>query len=622
VAAVTLEQTSSRLPITDGLRAVAVLAVVLFHFFPSAVPGGYIGVDVFFVISGFVIALRYLPRLTSGEVGIGQFFLRRIQRLVPVYFLVLVAVSIAAYTLLAPMDLKNYGQSLAAQAVYLQNVAFWIQGDYFDKAQYKPLLHTWSLAVEEQFYLFFPLLILVFRRSRTVAVTLLVLAFVASLALGWMIADSSPKTAFYLLPMRAWEFIAGIAVAMVYARTNVGRAATPLFLLGLGLIVFAVAAFNESAPFPGPQALAAVVGAALICLVQRDVGPAVARLLTNPAAQQFGRISYSWYLWHWPLVVFFFAVAERRPNLVEGSAGVLLSYLLALASYRFIERPGLDMPGLRKPGPALTLLGAFLVAALASGLYFTMSQGALNRFAPAERALYAAELDRVPYRCPLIKRLKMRDAAICRLEEGGGEGVLLLGDSHANRAKPLLSEMALAANLPLYLTKKNCKPIDYGVTRNCRETEWRAVAGDIRRYGITKVIVVAYWAPEVTQARYEAGIRRLMATGATVYVQKVAPNAPYFDPVLKAKGEVFPPYAASDYARDYAAQNEAFAKLEAEFAPRLTILDPVPLLCDGVCDFDTGGKPNYSDGNHLNSVGLSRIRSIYAGIFAPEAKGG
>jgi peptidoglycan/LPS O-acetylase OafA/YrhL len=615
VAAVTLEQTTSRLPITDGLRAVAVLAVVLFHFFPSAVPGGYIGVDLFFVISGFVIALRYLPRLASGEVRIGQFFLRRIQRLVPAYFLVLIVTSIAAYALLAPMDLKNYGESLAAQAVYLQNVAFWIQGDYFEKAQYKPLLHTWSLAVEEQFYLFFPLLILVFRRNRTVATALLALAFAASLGLGWMIADSSPKTAFYLLPTRVWEFIAGIAVAMVYARANVGRAATPLFLLGLGLIVFAIAAFDESAPFPGPQALAAVAGAALICLVQRDVGSGVARLLTNPAAQQFGRISYSWYLWHWPLVVFFYAVAERRPNLVEGSVGVLLSYLLALATYRFVERPGLDMPSLRKPGPALTLLGAFLAAALAGGIYFSMSQGALNRFPPAERALYAAELDRVPYRCPLVKRLKMRDAAICRLEEGKGEGVLLLGDSHANRAKPVISELALAADVPLYLTKKNCKPIDYGVSRQCREAEWRHVAGDIRRYGITRIIVIAYWAPEVTAAQYEAGIRRMLETGAKVYVQKVPPNALYFDPVRRADGEVFKPYTSADYARDYAVQTETFAKLEAEFAPRLTILDPVPLLCSGVCAFDTGGKPNYSDSNHLNSVGLARVRPMYTGIF-------
>src|SRR5512139_573123 len=158
------DQGTKRLPITDGLRAVAVIAVVLFHTFPAAVPAGYVGVDIFFAISGFVIALNYLPRLISRESSFGTFYARRIQRLVPAYLLLISVVSIAAYLILKPVDLRNFGSSLAMQAAYIQNISFWLQGDYFEDALHKPLLHTWSLAVEEQFYICFPLLVLILRR--------------------------------------------------------------------------------------------------------------------------------------------------------------------------------------------------------------------------------------------------------------------------------------------------------------------------------------------------------------------------------------------------------------------------------------------------------------------------
>lgn len=607
-----------RLGITDGLRAIAVLAVVLFHFFPTAFRGGYIGVDVFFVISGFVIALRYLPGLISGEKRIGDFFIRRIQRLLPAYLTLLIVVAACAYALLPPMALLKFGQSLMAQAAYLQNVFFWNQGEYFDKAAQKPLLHTWSLAVEEQFYLFFPLLVLIFRRNRRLAIGLLIAAFCASLALGWLVAGSSPKTAFYMLPTRVWEFFIGIAVALLFDRVRFGKAALPLYLGSIVLLLFAILGFDERDPFPGPQALIAVFATGLICWVQREVPRLPAALLTNRVAQHLGQISYSWYLWHWPLVVFFYAATGRLPHAAEGLAGVLASYLLAVASFRFIEQPALAWAALRKPRNALMLLGSFLGVALAAGLFMQLTQGALFRYAPDKQVLYAADMDRVPYRCPLVARLTLYDAEICRLVDGAnGPPTLLIGDSHADRAKAALAPMAAASGTPFYLTKRNCRPTRFGKAGNCPRSVWTHIARDMKRFGIKRVVIVAYWTPDLTETDYREAMTRILDTGATVYVQKVAPNGSYFHPIRRAEGKTYPAVTLDDYNRAYAAQNQAFAALAARYGARFQVMDPVPHLCPDVCAFETGGKPNYMDDNHVNSVGLARISPIYAPIFRP-----
>jgi peptidoglycan/LPS O-acetylase OafA/YrhL len=611
-----------RLPVTDGLRAVAVIAVVLFHLFPRAAPGGYIGVDVFFVISGFVIALRYLPRLVAREVRFRDFFARRIQRLVPAYLVVLVATTIAAYLILEPVDLKNYGDSLAGQAAYAQNVVFWLQGDYFEDALHKPLLHTWSLAVEEQFYLCFPILVLVFRRGRVWGTGALLLAALGSLAVGMMLAGISPKTAFYLLPTRVWEFAAGIATALVFGRISAGRASGPVFLLGLAAILFATFGFSEAARFPGPHAFLAVGATVAICLVQRDLGGRLASLLANPVAQHFGRISYSWYLWHWPIVALRQQWAQQPATTAESVAMLLAGYALAAASYRLVERPALDRKALRRGRNSLALLGGFLGLALACGLYLSLTKGALGRFPPERRALFAATMDRVPNRCSFAARLAMYDAQVCRLAAGSGEAVLLLGDSHADFMKYELTALARSAGDSLYLTKQDCRPIDFGIDYNCGEAVWQAVKADVRRLGIGKIVVIARWERSVTADQYRRGVERMLETGATIYLQRVVPNARYFNPILRARGLALPPpYTASDYARDYAVETATLDSLAAASGGRLRILDPVPLLCPGggACALDTGGEPNYIDDDHLSTAGRRRVAPLYREVFRRPA---
>ena len=612
------DEALKRLPITDGLRALAVIAVVLFHVWPAQVRGGYIGVDVFFVISGFVIALRYLPRLSRREIGFADFFLRRIQRLVPAYFVLIVATTIASWFLLKPMDLKNYGDSLASQAVYLQNVVFWLQGDYFENALHKPLLHTWSLAVEEQFYLFFPILVLIFRRRISWGLATLGLAFIGSIALGYVVAHVSPKTAFYLLPMRVWEFAAGIGAAQLFGRVNARAATLPLFLLSLAALVYAPFGFDEATPFPGLQSLLVVLATSLICVIQREVSPASAWVLTNRVAQHFGRISYSWYLWHWPLISLLFLAVERAATPVERAGLLVAGYALAVASYRFVEKPAQARQGLRHARAGLTLLGSFLATALVCGLFLMVSRGGLMRYPPQRANLYAATMDRVPNRCSFMARISMYRAQVCRLVEGKGEAVLLLGDSHADFMKYELSKLAEAAGASLYLTKQDCRPMDYEVDYNCSAAVWAQVAADVRRLKIGKIILIGRWERTIPAETYLSGFERMATTGAHLYIQKVVPNGPFFNPAIRAAG-VDPgvPATAADYAKDFAAENAAFAAFAARHPGQVDIVDPVPVLCPGggACAAATGDEPNYIDDDHMSTVGRARVAPLYRAAF-------
>jgi peptidoglycan/LPS O-acetylase OafA/YrhL len=245
------------IPEIDGLRAFAVLAVLLFHGFPAVGVGGFIGVDIFFVISGFVISRTYLHRLADHEASLREFYLRRIRRLAPAYFVVLIATSAIAFFQLEPELLLNFGKSLVAQPFYAQNFVFWLQGDYFAGAITKPLLHTWSLAVEEQFFILLGFAILVLRKWKYLLWPILIAAFLGSILLGLFVSEISPKTSFYLLPTRIWEFALGIGVFL--ATRQIGRTASTVvarsiyYLCVLGLII-SIFAFGEGAAFPGSQA--------------------------------------------------------------------------------------------------------------------------------------------------------------------------------------------------------------------------------------------------------------------------------------------------------------------------------------------------------------------------------
>ena len=288
----------------DGLRAVAVVPVILFHAGLAVFSGGYVGVDVFFVISGYLITTILISELEQGNFSIARFYERRARRILPALFLVMLCCIPFAWIWMLPKELQDFSLSLVAVALFGSNILFWRQESYFaPAAELKPLLHTWSLAVEEQYYLLFPLaLMLCWRFGRGRVFLTIAGVAVASLLLsewGWR---NAPSANFYLAPMRAWELLIGSLCAFWLSGRDL-RPNNRLSLLGLALIVFAIFYYDDATPFPSVYALLPVLGTALIILFG-GAGTWVAGMLGARPFVGIGLISYSAYLWHQPLFAF------------------------------------------------------------------------------------------------------------------------------------------------------------------------------------------------------------------------------------------------------------------------------------------------------------------------------
>jgi peptidoglycan/LPS O-acetylase OafA/YrhL len=363
----------------DGLRAVAVVPVILFHAGFQTFSGGFVGVDVFFVISGYLITSLILSDMESGNFSILKFYERRARRILPALFLVMAACLPFAWMWLLPSDMKDFSKSLVAVSAFASNVLFWRQSGYFDSAaELKPLLHTWSLAVEEQYYVLYPLfLILAWRFGRRWIVGILGAVAVISLAIAEWGSINNPAATFFLLPTRGWELLIGSLVAFYFAKEKV-----PEFkawqlqvggLLGIALVLISVFAFSYKTPFPGVYALVPTVGTALVILFARQQ-TLVGRLLGSGAFVGVGLISYSAYLWHQPM----FAFARHR-SLEEPSAAVYLALaagaiVLAYFSWRFVEQPFRDRSRVGRSAVFRSAVACSLVA-LSIGMVGISSDG-------------------------------------------------------------------------------------------------------------------------------------------------------------------------------------------------------------------------------------------------------
>lgn len=369
----------------DGLRAVAVIPVILFHSGLHVFSGGFVGVDVFFVISGYLITSIILSEMLAGKFSLVTFYERRARRILPSLFVMMLICLPAAWLILDPPDFKYFAKSLVAVPIFSSNLLFWLESGYFDaSAELKPLLHTWTLAVEEQYYVLFPLLLMAtWKWGRTWIVALLAVGAVVSLTMAQIGAAQGSSTSFYLLHARAWELLVGSFIAFYFSwRPRVENAHGPInqfaTLLGLGLIAYAVFAFDSSTEFPGLHALVPTLGAALIILFatpQTWVG----RLLSSRGFVFIGLISYSAYLWHQPVFAF-----ARQSTLKEPSVAVMLvlaafSLVLAYLSWRLVEQAFRQKAIFsRQRIFALGALGSVLF--IAFGLTGYMSNGFNQRF--------------------------------------------------------------------------------------------------------------------------------------------------------------------------------------------------------------------------------------------------
>ena len=373
-------------PEIDGLRAIAVLAVIFFHAHVPGFSGGFVGVDVFFVISGFLITRVIDTELASGKFSFARFYERRLRRIVPALAVMLLATIPPALLLLSPDDLKDFFQSLLATCLCSSNVLFWKEAGYFDtQAELKPLLHTWSLSVEEQFYLCYPVIVTtLFRMPRSLLFPTLGVCAVISGYLSEYYITADRVFAFFMLPTRCWELLIGGCVAAItptHKQTESPakeQIADTFAIAGVALICWGIATYDHTTPFPGIHAIPPSLGTGLIILFACH-GRIVKRILGHPLLVRIGVLSYSLYLWHHPL----FALARHallgEPGPLAWVGISVLTVVAAVVSWTFVEQPARSRASVSTPRFALTLVLAygFLVAIGSFGTFFSTQ---LNKY--------------------------------------------------------------------------------------------------------------------------------------------------------------------------------------------------------------------------------------------------
>lgn len=463
----------------DGLRALAVLPVILFHAGFETFSGGFVGVDVFFVISGYLITTIILAELEQGKFSIVNFYERRARRILPALFLVMLVCIPFAWFWLLPSDMKDFSKSLVAVSVFASNILFWRESGYFDTAaELKPLLHTWSLAVEEQYYVLFPLFLMLFWKlgKRWILVTLAVVFFV-SLAVAQWAAYAKPAAAFYLLPTRGWELLIGAFAAFYLLQANrkeFGKGLSELGgWLGVALILYAVFAYSKATPFPGFYALAPTLGTALIILFATQ-STTVGKLVGNKAFVGIGLISYSAYLWHQPLFSFARHLSVVEPSKISFGFLAIASVVLAYFTWRYVER-------LFRLKNSFTQIQIF--KSVVFGLFVFIFVGVIgwrgNLHNDTKAIDYQWGFKVRQHECFLHNVDDYEHAQTC-FTTGGNRNVLLWGDSHAASLFPGLDKFADDNSFSLsYLTQSGCPPLHQIETllhrKNCNEVNQRII---------------------------------------------------------------------------------------------------------------------------------------------------
>jgi len=514
-------------PDIDGLRAIAVIPVVLYHAHFYFMRGGYVGVDVFFVISGYLITAMIAPDIEAGRFSIAGFYKRRVLRIFPALFVMLLATAIGAGLVLTPPETRDFAWSLAAAATSVSNILFSQQSGYFDApALSKPLLHTWSLGVEEQFYLVFPLFLIAAQKlapHRMRAALLLLSAL--SLAAGAWVSLSRPVLAFYWMPFRFWELSLGALGALnAFGRIDGALPRNVLSLCGLAAILFAASHFNDNTPWLFATTVP-VFGALGVMVAGASGETFVGRLLSLRPVVFVGLISYSFYLWHWPLIVFQHETATlllNAPHKLGRYVIVALSFAVAALSWRFVEKPFRHEFQQKPTRSVLSSAATAMAAGVLVAVAMVVTNGLSWRYPPRAAAI-AAFLDdaghaRIRRDSCFAEAWSVFDPKTC-LTPKTDAPILLLGDSHAAHLWMGLSDVYGTEKF-LLAAGPGCKPlVNDGAfaTPVCRSLMDYMFDIHLPQRAATRLVLHARWT-EAELSRLPATLARLKSLGVVTIV--------------------------------------------------------------------------------------------------------
>lgn len=613
----------------DGLRALAVVPVIMFHAGFSIFSGGFVGVDVFFVISGYLITLIILDDIDGGGFSFFDFYERRARRILPALFVVIVFCAVLSFFIMMPSQLKDFSGSIVATVLFFSNVFFWKDSGYFDAAaEEKPLLHTWSLAVEEQFYMFFPLfLILCLRRGSRFALGAIFFMAVLSIFLsewGWR---HEKLANFYLMPSRIWELLIGSVSAFVMRR-GPDKSDTLSFIGLLGIIV-SIFFYDNETPFPSFYALVPVLGAALV-LIFSGGGTVVSRILSAKPMVAVGLISYSAYLWHQPLFAFSRLWFLTDPPQYAMGLLAVISLVLATLSWSVVERPFRNRKNFGRR--AIYTMSALMVAvclsmspALKAGMGYFYNENQMRIFTAGEKGrqfMNSEAYDRFGCFFDYTQNPNQLIELGCVSPSDRGR-LILFGDSEAAHLYNGFVSSRLNMDV-MQFTGTSCRSIDYpGNTERCKGFYGLFMSDVLPSLGRDDVVIVSsnWWAtyknidPVDFDLSLENLVSKLKRTGATVVLLTNAPEF-YQNPY-----ELFAAENGGGEKEFYLPTQPIFQSDKAikAAASKLGVgfFDISELLCQNgnMCIFRGGGEYFYFDAGHLSYYGSGIVAAAIAKKF-------
>jgi len=641
----------------DGLRALAVLPVILFHAGFEWFSGGFVGVDVFFVISGYLITTIIISEMAEGKFSIVNFYERRARRILPALFFVMAACLPFAWLWLTPYDLKVFGQSLVAVSTFSSNILFWLESGYFDTAaELKPLLHTWSLAVEEQYYILFPIfLMLTWRLGIQWVLILLSIVFFISLGVAQWGAYYFPSATFFLLPTRGWELLVGVFAAFYLKYNTHLKSHTlnqTLSLLGFGMIIYSIVVFDNTTPFPSFYALIPTIGTGLLilCAVPKTF---IHKLLSLKFIVGIGLISYSAYLWHQPLLAF-----ARHRLMGEVSDLILISLciaslVMAWFSWRFVEGPFRNKH-------TITRNKVFLFSMVGISIFCALGLSAHLKNGYGERVNFTEELSKsfeppATVNCFATLFNHFEEQWGCTLGRGEGDiDFILFGDSHSLSLTSLIDEKGKQRGVKIFYTgasgclpfvgihpkrndqyKNNCNLLNERVHQFAKDSKVKGIIlsarwsyytlGDYDFRGAQLIsdkangpFTLQHSIDSFSNA-LDATVKKYTSIEVPIHLitqpphQKYLPENVYFM-IEQGRGSI------EDWSvkrADFEKLNEIPVNAFSRYKNRIDVYNITNLFCDeSICPIGEKARSFYYDNDHLSTYGALKLSNTIESIFS------